>query len=522
MPMGEQGIPDIRKILVTGATGFVGSALCERLLADGNVVRAAVRTGDSVAYLPSGVDAVPVGSIGADTDWSKALTPDIDSVVHLAARVHVMADNAVDPLAEFRKVNVEGTERLARMAAKAGVRRLIYLSTIKVNGEGKPEPYREEDGPAPAEPYATSKWEAEVALKRVAAETGLEVAIIRPPLVYGPGVKANFHSLLEMVYRRVPLPLAGIHNKRSLICVGNLVDAISVCLTRTEAIGQTYLVSDGDDISTPELIRRTAFAMGKKQCLLPIPSNLLRRVGKVAGKGPAVERLLGTLAVDAGKIRRELGWIPPFTMEEGLAETSAWFLDRITDGRSKTRKRLFDLFMVLLALTVMLVPMLVIAALIKLTSKGPALYWSDRVGRNNIIFRMPKFRTMRVDTPTLATHLLREPARFLTPIGKFLRKSSLDELPQLYSILRGEMSFVGPRPALYNQHDLIGLRTSKGVHLISPGLTGWAQINGRDDLPIPRKVEFDEYYMKNKSFNLDVRIIFLTFLKVTKSEGVTH
>lgn len=520
--MGERGIPDIRKILVTGATGFVGSALCERLLADGNVVRAAVRTRDSVAYLPSGVDAVPVGSIGPDTDWSDALTPGIDSVVHLAARVHVMEDNAVDPLAEFRRVNVAGTERLARMAAKGGARRLIYLSSIKVNGEGRPEPYREEDAHAPVEPYAVSKREAEVALKKVAAETGLEVVIIRPPLVYGPGVKANFSSLLKMVHRRVPLPLAGIHNRRSLIYVQNLVDAIYACLTRPEAAGQTYLVSDGDDISTPDLIRRVAAAMGKKPCLLPFPSNLLRLFGKIAGKGPAVERLLGTLAVDIGKIRGELSWTPPFTMEQGLAETSAWFLGRISARRAKVMKRFFDLFVALPALVAMLAPMLAIAALIRLTSKGPALYWSDRVGRDNNIFRMPKFRTMRVDTPAVATHLLTDPDRFLTPIGKFLRKSSLDELPQLYSILRGDMSFVGPRPALYNQHDLIELRTSRGVHQLIPGLTGWAQINGRDELSVPRKVEFDEYYLKNLSVFLDIRILIRTFLKVTKSEGVTH
>ena len=168
------------------------------------------------------------------------------------------------------------------------------------------------------------------------------------------------------------------------------------------------------------------------------------------------------------------------------------------------------------------VPMLLVGLLVKLTSPGPVLYWSDRVGVNNTIFRMPKFRTMLIDTPAVATHLLTDPDRFLTPIGKFLRKSSLDELPQLLSILRGDMSFVGPRPALFNQDDLIELRTQKGVHTLTPGLTGWAQINGRDELPIPVKVEFDEYYLKNRSLALDLRIIFLTALKVVKSEGVTH
>jgi O-antigen biosynthesis protein WbqP len=185
-------------------------------------------------------------------------------------------------------------------------------------------------------------------------------------------------------------------------------------------------------------------------------------------------------------------------------------------------KRLFDISLTLLALLLLIIPMIIAAFLVKLTSKGPVLYWSDRVGKNNIIFRMPKFRTMRIDTPAVATHLLGDPDRFLTPIGKFLRKTSLDELPQLFSILKGDMSIVGPRPALFNQDDLIELRTEKGVHVLTPGLTGWAQINGRDELPIPVKVEFDEYYLKNRSFLLDMKILLLTFFKVAKREGVTH
>jgi O-antigen biosynthesis protein WbqP len=185
-------------------------------------------------------------------------------------------------------------------------------------------------------------------------------------------------------------------------------------------------------------------------------------------------------------------------------------------------KRSFDFISSLSALILLSLPMSLVAALVKLTSPGPVFYWSDRVGRNNLIFKMPKFRTMRTDTPALATHLLGDPDRWLTPVGKFLRKSSLDELPQLFSILSGDMSIVGPRPALFNQDDLIDLRTEKGIHHLTPGLTGWAQINGRDELPIPVKVEFDEWYLKNRSFVLDLRIIFRTFVKVVKSEGVKH
>ena len=185
-------------------------------------------------------------------------------------------------------------------------------------------------------------------------------------------------------------------------------------------------------------------------------------------------------------------------------------------------KRIFDLVMAFGVLVLLSVPMLIIAVLVKVKSKGPALYWSDRVGVNNTIFRMPKFRTMRIDTPAVATHLMKNPDVYLTSIGSFLRKFSLDELPQLYSILKGDISFVGPRPALYNQDDLVELRTGTGVNRLIPGITGWAQVNGRDELPIPLKVEFDAYYLKNRSFFFDLKILWMTFVKVVKREGVTH
>ena len=185
-------------------------------------------------------------------------------------------------------------------------------------------------------------------------------------------------------------------------------------------------------------------------------------------------------------------------------------------------KKIFDLLLFLCLIMVLAVPIFIIAVLVKLTSNGPVLYWSDRLGMGNKIFKMPKFRTMRIDTPAVATHLLKDPDAYLTPIGPFLRKSSLDELPQLWSVLKGDMSFVGPRPALFNQEDLIALRTAKGVHRLIPGITGWAQINGRDDLPIPVKIEFDIHYLENHSLMFDIKILFLTLLKVLRREGVTH
>jgi O-antigen biosynthesis protein WbqP len=196
--------------------------------------------------------------------------------------------------------------------------------------------------------------------------------------------------------------------------------------------------------------------------------------------------------------------------------------DQRDAGRRRALKRICDVLLSLLLLCFLSIPMILIALIVKLTSKGPALYWSDRVGIYNTIFRMPKFRTMRLDTPEVATHLMSDPDLYLTSFGSFLRKFSLDELPQLWSILKGDMSFIGPRPALYNQDDLVELRSERGIHRLVPGVTGWAQVNGRDDIPIPVKVEFDEYYLKNRSFILDLKILWMTFIKVLKTEGIQH
>ena len=314
----------MRSVLVTGANGFVGQALCKKMASNGWQVWGTVRSAKQVASLPLGVQAVQIELIAADTDWSDAFAG-VDAVVHLAARVHVMNDTVSDPLSAFRQINVAGTERLARMAATNGVKRFVYISSIKVNGEGSYKPFTEHDLPAPEDPYGISKWEAEQVLHRIAKDTGLEVVILRPPLIYGPGVKANFFSLLKLIDRAILLPLSSINNLRSLIYVGNLVDAINACITHPMAIGQTYLVSDGEDVSTPELIRRVAAALGRPARLFPIPPFLMRFAGTLFGKKDAVERLVSSLTIDSSKIRKELGWKPPYTMEQGLRETTTWF-----------------------------------------------------------------------------------------------------------------------------------------------------------------------------------------------------
>lgn len=313
------------RVLVTGANGFVGRALGRELLRRGRRVRAAVRRD---AGLPDGCEARVVGDLGPDTDWSAALDG-VDAVAHLAARVHVMRERAADPLAAFRRTNVDGTLRLARSAAAAGVRRLVFLSSVKALGEATPDgPFTDSSPANPRDPYGVSKREAETGLSELAARSGMEVAILRPPLVYGPGVKGNFLSLLRLIERGVPLPLAAIANRRSLLYLGNLVDAVDLCLSHDGAAGRTFLIRDGEDLSSAELVRRLAAALGRRAPLFPLPEGVLRLAASCIGRRAVAQRLLGSLTVDDRRIRSELDWQPPFTVDQGLAETAIWLRER--------------------------------------------------------------------------------------------------------------------------------------------------------------------------------------------------
>ncbi|QJD31137.1 UDP-glucose 4-epimerase family protein [Methylococcus geothermalis] len=309
------------RILVTGANGFVGRQLTALLVEQGHRVTAAVRR--EGAALPAGIGEIrAIGDIGPDTDWNRVLDG-IDAVIHLAARVHVMRETAPDSLARFRRVNVLGTQHLARAAAQAGAGHFVYLSSVKVHGETSPEgaPFTEAMAPAPEDAYGISKWEAEQALAKIAAETGLGVTVFRPPLVYGPGVRANFERLVEAVRRGIPLPFGAVQNRRSLVYVGNLADAVATSLSRAEAIGQTFLVSDGPAVSTAELIRSIAEALQCKPRLASIPPALLKLTGALTGKEAEIGRLLGDLAVNDALLRNRLGWRPPYSLREGLAAT---------------------------------------------------------------------------------------------------------------------------------------------------------------------------------------------------------
>jgi nucleoside-diphosphate-sugar epimerase len=306
-------------ILVTGASGFVGGALVKRLVADksSETVVAAVRRLDKT--LPREVRPKLVGDLLSSTDWHDALQG-VDVVVHCAARVHVMQDFASDPLEAYRQVNVDGALNLARQAAQVGVRRFVFVSSIKVNGEATSfgHSFSADDSPAPLDPYGISKMEAEQRLRELSAQTGMEVVIVRPPLVYGPGVKANFASMMSWVARGVPLPLGGIRNVRSMVALHNLVDLLITCQKHPAAAGQTFLVSDGQDVSTTDLLKRTAHAMGKTAMLLPVPVRWLEWGAVLLGKRDVVQRLCGSLQVDIDKTRRVLGWTPPLTLDQGL------------------------------------------------------------------------------------------------------------------------------------------------------------------------------------------------------------
>lgn len=309
-------------ILVTGANGFVGSALCRALREDGLSVRGAVRSVDKAGLLPEGVEPFIIGEIGPHTGWAGALEG-VDAVIHLAGTAHNYQN-----LKDRYEADRLGTERLAKQAAQSKAQLFIYLSTIKVNGEYSPQDekgniisFNEESVPDSQGNYAIGKWKAEQALARMKEDSGMGIIILRSPLVYGPEVKANFFSLLKLVDAGIPLPLAGVRNKRSLIYLGNLTDIILRCLSEPRAYGQTFLVSDGHDISTPELIREIAKSLGRKPRFFPFPLGLLKFAGKITGRLSKIERLTSSLAVDNRKISRALNWEPPFSLEQGIRLT---------------------------------------------------------------------------------------------------------------------------------------------------------------------------------------------------------
>jgi nucleoside-diphosphate-sugar epimerase len=314
-------------VCVSGANGFIGRAVCEGLLARLYSVRPAVRSLVYAGLAGQGLDSIEIGEISQVSNRPFSLEG-IGVVIHAAARAHVIRDAAVDPLALYRSVNVQGTLHLARQAALSGVKRFVFISSIGVNGAFSDlfRPFANDDAPAPIEDYAVSKWEAEQGLWEIASQTGMEVVVVRPPLVYGPGVKGNFARLLDLVRSGVPLPLAAVNNRRSFIGLDNLVDLLIRCVDHPKAAGEPLLVSDGQDLSTPELLSMIANAMGRPARLFPVPVPLLRLAGRALGRLNEVDRLVGSLQVDSSATRELLGWTPPVGVEEGVGRMVRGYL----------------------------------------------------------------------------------------------------------------------------------------------------------------------------------------------------
>ena len=464
-------------ILITGANGFVGQSLVNNLL------------NNKKHKVIAGVRKLPLKDLNCeyriinnleDKTLSINVFEHIDVVIHTSARVHIMDDKSADPLTEFRKVNVEGTLNLARQAAKAGVKRFIFISSIKVNGEGTKigKPYTEDSNSNPIDPYGISKYEAEQGLLKIAETAALEVVIIRPTLVYGENVKGNFQSLMKWTYKGIPLPIGGIkQNLRSLVSVDNLVDFIVLCIEHKDARNEVFLISDDDDISTAGLLEEISQGLGVKNKAVNIPAKFINTAASAVGKSSVAQRLTGSLQVDISKANTLLGWEPKYSTSESIQKTAKSYKSNLMAPKSMVFQRPLD---IVLSATGLIVasPLLIGATVIGYLDTGSPLFVQERVGKDQKPFKLIKFRTMKVSTESVASHLIDNTS--ITKLGKVLRKTKLDELPQLINVLKGEMSLVGPRPNLFNQKDLIEARDEMGVYNVLPGITGLAQLSGID------------------------------------------
>ncbi len=500
------------RIALTGANGFVGANLLPALMATGaDVVPIARQEIASPTWRPSPLldrDTEPV-------EWARVFAG-VDVVIHAAARAHVMREDAQDPLDIFRRVNRDGAVAMARGAALAGVRRIVFLSTVKVLGEttsGR-SPFRNDDPAAPVDPYAISKREAEIALEGLAHELGFELVVIRPPIVYGPGVAGNIAALQRLIRRGVWLPLgAAGGNRRSMISTGNLCAAIQAATIAPAAVGRTLLVSDGEDISTKDLLCKLAAVDGRPARLINVPEGVLRLLILLTGRELLWSRLFGDLRVDIAETTSILGWLPHLTVDDGMAVMRS---EKILIGTSAPQKksgrgvifRMADILLVIAAAPIVVPVCLILSLLIRLDSAGNALFIQNRVGVGRRPFRLVKLRTMRIDTGDLPSHEVA--VAMVTRIGRFLRRTKLDELPQLWNILKGEMTFVGPRPCLPSQRHLIDERLARGLFDVLPGVTGPAQVAGIDMSSPVLMAEIEEEYFRRSTPFSDVMLILRT------------
>jgi len=529
-------------ILIVGASGFIGKHLVSELILRGQRIcittRKPLGADSELTQIIDNSELVQIINTpdltSIEYDWTAALD-DVGSIVYLAARVHVMNDNNPDPLAAYRAVNKDAPLHLARIAARMGVKRFVYLSSVKVMGESSERPLTELDQPNPTDPYGVSKLEAEEELLLLGETSGLEVSILRPPLVYGFGVKANFMRLVKLVSWGLPIPIGSIDNKRSMIYVENLVDAIVQTLRHPNAVNQVFLVSDGEDLSTPELVRQLAIGYAKVVWLPNISIKWLKTGAKLFNRTKEIQRLAESLQINTTKIQTTLGWIAPFTTSSALLKT----VKLLRSSENKHCKRHGEKYTLTfrqnrylkirtmlekipaIMLIFFLSPiLLILCILIKLDSAGSIFFVQERVGYKGKVFKCFKFRTMKIGTPNISTEEMQKIGlNPTTRIGYWLRRTSLDEIPQIINILLGQMSFIGPRPALPSQHFVIKMRHNYKVDMLLPGITGLAQVRGRDSLTDSEKVNFDYQYYQEFSFAQDMSILVETINTVSSNKG---
>lgn len=502
------------KVLVTGASGFLGAALVREFHRLGWKVIAAVRIPSSPNTWLSGIEELVTGSLES-AEWGSTLTG-VDCIVHCAARAHVKSDETIDQLEAYREVNVVGTMRLAQEGFSAGVQRFVFISSIGVNGKQSIKPFTEADLPNPKDFYALSKLEAEEALMSLSIQSCTEVVIVRPPLVYGPAAPGNFASLVRWVMLGIPLPLGDVYNRRSFVALENLVSLIVLCSDRGRsraAANQVFVVADGEDVSTTTLLQKVAQAAFRPSRLLPFPELLLRGMLSIVGRSLVAEQLLGNLQIDATKAYTLLNWRPVVTMDQQLVKIFAGKNDFV----NSKFLRLVDIFLAGTGLLV-LWPIIFLVCLVAWLDTRSPIFRQERVGRNQKSFVLIKFRTMSLGTASVASHLANSAA--ITRVGAFLRRTKLDELPQLWNVLIGDMSLVGPRPGLFNQHELTQARAAKGIYFARPGITGLAQVNGIDMSTPELLAQTDLQMLRQMNLKNYFKLIFMTVAGKGTGDGV--
>jgi O-antigen biosynthesis protein WbqP len=519
-----------QRILVTGASGFLGREIVAQLFAKGHHIISLGRGIGLEASLPNfqRIDLLA-------QEWPSDLFEKVDTVIHCAGLAHQFGKNSA-PEQSYFDLNAQATERLFEQAAARGVRRFVLISSAAVYGNCNPTK-SEDDACAPIGAYGLSKLKAENTVLEKAAQQNIHVVILRLCTLYGPQDPGNVARLVRFFKKTWAFTVGAGENRKSLMHVRDAARACVLAATTSPnseneprvplGMSANILNVAGAPIEVAQLNQGICRAIGRRS-----PPRLsvgfLSSLGRIGSFVPFVRKLAARIVstleklvrddtIDGRRFSERYNFLPDIELADGLQEEVA----EIEKSRLRfTPKRAFDIALSSCLLIAFSVPIAMLAILVRLTSKGPAIYWSNRVGKNNCIFRMAKFRSMRTEAPQVATHLLGDSSNWITPLGKLMRKTSLDELPQLWNILRGEMSFVGPRPALFNQYDLIALRTAVDVDQLVPGVTGWAQVNGRDDLLIPEKVAYDFDYMNRQSLWFDIRIIALTFWKTLARDGV--